>query len=137
MIRQNGHCTSAGCGLRNLMDSTFSSGEVTRLLRGVKQGDADAANTLVKLVYSELRKIARKKMKRERKDHTLDATALVHEAYMRLVGVKERNWQSRTHFFGIAANTMRQVLVDYARRHQAGKRGGKQQKISIDALAEM
>ncbi|HZT35810.1 MAG TPA: ECF-type sigma factor [Nitrososphaera sp.] len=119
------------------MDSNLPSGEVTRLLREVKQGDADATSKLVKMVYSELRKIARRKMRKERKDHTLDATALVHEAYVRLVGAKERNWQSRTHFFGIAANTMRQILVDYARRHNADKRPGKHQKVYLDALAEM
>ncbi len=117
MITQSGNHTSSVHKLRNLMDSNLPSGEVTRLLREVKQGDADATSKLVKMVYSELRKIARRKMRKERKDHTLDATALVHEAYVRLVGAKERNLQSRTHFFGIAANTMRQILVDYARRH--------------------
>lgn len=135
MITQNGNHTSSVDKLRNLMDSNLPSGEVTRLLHEVKQGDEDAASKLVKMVYSELRKIARRKMRKERKDHTLNATALVHEAYVRLVRAKERNWQSRTHFFGIAANTMRQILVDYARRHNAGKR--KAQKVSLDALAEM
>jgi len=119
------------------MDSKSKSGEVTRLLREVKAGDADAMNKLVDMVYSELSKIARRKMKGERKDHTLDATALVHEAFLRLVDAKDRDWQSRTHFFGIAANTMRQILVDYARRHKAGKRGGKERNISLDSFAEM
>jgi RNA polymerase sigma-70 factor (ECF subfamily) len=124
-------------GFRHLMDSNPRPGEVTRHLAEVKQGNSDAADKLVSLVYPELRKIARRYLGNERPDHTLEATALVHEAYLRLVEETGRNWQSRTHFFAIAAHTMRQILVDHARAHQAKKRGGKERKLSLDSLAEM
>lgn len=76
------------------------------------------------LVYEELRRLARSYLRRERDDHTLQSTALVHEAYLRLVGRKAPNWQNRSHFFGVAAHLMRQILVDHARNHHAAKRGG-------------
>ena len=111
-----------------------SSGDVTRLLDQLRAGDQDAANQLVPLIYGELRRIAGAYMQRERIGHTLQATALVHEAYMRLIGGEPVEWKNRTHFFGLAARTMRQVLMDYARRHRAGKRGGAgARKVDIDA----
>lgn len=84
------------------------------------------------LVYEELRRLARDYLRRERGDHTLQATALVHEAYLRLVDEKSVTWQSRAHFYGIAARVMRRILVDHARAHNAEKRGGLQQKLVLD-----
>jgi RNA polymerase sigma-70 factor, ECF subfamily len=84
------------------------------------------------LVYDELRRLARHYLRRERSDHTLQSTALVHEAYVRLIGQDSPPWQSRTHFFGIAARLMRQILVEHARAHHAAKRGGHALKITLD-----
>ena len=97
---------------------------VTRILDSIAAGDDKAADELLPLVYEELRKLAGHKMARERPGQTLQATALVNEAYIRLVGGEPAQWQNRAHFFAIAAHTMRQVLVEYARRRHAGKRGG-------------
>ncbi|MGD1093161.1 MAG: sigma-70 family RNA polymerase sigma factor [Bryobacteraceae bacterium] len=111
-------------------------GEVTLLLAQLREGNQDAANQLAPLVYQELRRVAGAYMQRERPDHTLQSTALVHEAYMRLTGGESGQWQNRAHFFAIAAHTMRQILVDYARRRSAGKRGGAgARKIDIDEAA--
>ena len=95
------------------------SGDVTRLLAQVRAGDSAAPEHLIALVYSELRKLASSHMRRERPDHTLQATALVHEAYFRLVGQREVEWQNRAHFFGIASQVMRRILLDYAQEKQA------------------
>src|SRR6202047_2518050 len=94
-------------------------GDVTRLLEQLRAGNQDVAEQLVHLVYDELRRIAGAQMRRERVGHTLQATAVVHEAYMRLSGEQEIQWQNRAHFFGIAARTMRRVLLDYAHQHHA------------------
>jgi RNA polymerase sigma-70 factor (ECF subfamily) len=110
---------------------TESSGEVTRLLDQLRVGKQEAADQLVPLVYDELRRMATAYMQRERPGHTLQATALVHEAYMRLAS--DAPPQNRAHFFAIAAHTMRQVLLDYARRHNAGKRGAGARKVDLDA----
>src|SRR5664279_1886569 len=110
-----------------------SGGSVTRLLSELRQGNQEAANQLVPLVYGELRRMAGAYLQRERPGHTLQAT-LVNEAYIRLVGGEPVQWQNRAHFFAIAAHTMRQVLVEYARRRHAGKRGGiDARKVDIDA----
>lgn len=100
-----------------------SPGEVTGLLRAWSTGDAEAPERLLPLVYAELRRLAAAQMRRERSDHTLQPTALVHEAYVKLVD-QRLAWKDRGHFFGIAARAMRQVLVDHARRKQAQKRSG-------------
>jgi RNA polymerase sigma-70 factor (ECF subfamily) len=107
-------------------------GELTNLLIQVKNGNGDAQSRLIPLVYAELRRIAARYMRGERPGHSLQATALVHEAYLRLAGQKEMSWQNRAHFFGVAANIMRRILVDHARAKQAKKRGGSEQKVSID-----
>lgn len=110
------------------------AGDVTQLLRQLRAGQPDAADQLVPLIYRELRHIAGAQMARERPGHTLQATAVVHEAYMRLAGEQDIEWQSRAHFFGIAARTMRRVLLDYARQRHAGKRGGLGAgKVDLDA----
>ena len=109
-----------------------SEGEVTRLLQGWRDGDRKALDSLLPLVYEELRRLAHFQLRNERQEHTLQSAALVHEAYLRMVGLNSLQWESRTHFFGIAAQVMRQVLVDYARRHRSAKRGGSVCKVSLE-----
>jgi RNA polymerase sigma factor (TIGR02999 family) len=106
-------------------------------LRDWRDGDGKALDILLPRVYKELRRLARHQLRKERPDHTLQSAALVHEAYLRLVGVSPpQQWESRTHFFAMAAQLMRQILVDYARRHGAAKRGGSVCKLSLeDAMA--
>jgi RNA polymerase sigma factor (TIGR02999 family) len=116
------------------MDPT--PGEITQLLIQVTQGNHEAESRLIPLVYNELRRLARRYMRNERPDHTLQATALVHEAYLRLTNQKDADWQNRAHFFAVAAQMMRRILVDHARAHRAQKRGGREPKVSLDeALA--
>ena len=110
---------------------------VTRLLVAWGNGDAGASEQLMPLVYDELRHLARSYLRRERGDHTLQPTALVHEAYLRLVDSTQVNWQSRVHFYGVAARLMRRVLVDHARAHAAIKRGGQAEKISLDEAGDL
>src|SRR5215470_6043234 len=108
--------------------------EVTRILSAIEQGDPLAAEQLLPLVYGELRKLAADKMAQEKPGQTLQATALVHEAYLRLVDTdKVHHWNSRGHFFASAAEAMRRILVDQARRKQADKRGGRVRRIPLDA----
>ena len=97
-------------------------GEVTILLKQVRQGDGEAAGKLIPFVLDELRRLARLQLQRERPDHTLQPTALVNEAYIRLVGDQARDWQSRAHFIGVSASVMRRILIDHARRRQSLKR---------------
>jgi RNA polymerase sigma factor (TIGR02999 family) len=106
--------------------------EVTGLLRAWSCGDEDALARIVKLVYPELREIARRCLNRERPDHTIQATALVHEAYLRLVDIHHVQWQDRAHFFAVGARLMRRVLVDYARARDCAKREGAAQRITLD-----
>ena len=105
-------------------DGSPSKEEVTRLLIAYGQGDAQALDQLLPAVYSELHRIAMRQMRHERADHTLNATALVHEAYLKLTDQNRISWQNRAHFFAIASRVMRQVLISYARKHNAEKRGG-------------
>ena len=109
-----------------------SSGRVTELLVRWREGDQAALDTLMPLVYDELRRLAQHYLRRERADHTLQSTALVHEAYVRLIGQDTPPWQSRAHFFGIAARLMRQILVEHARSHHAAKRGGHDFKLTLE-----
>jgi len=104
--------------------------EVTLLLAEWAKGNQNALNDLTPLVYRELRRLAASYLRKERQGHTLQPTALVHEAYLRLVDQTNPSWQNRSHFFGVAARLMRQILVDHARRKQAGKRGGL--RVSLD-----
>jgi RNA polymerase sigma factor (TIGR02999 family) len=106
--------------------------DVTLLLNKLTAGDQNAAAELVPLVYEELRRLAARHLAHERSDHTLQATALVHEAYLKLAGQKDAKWQNRAQFFGVASQAMRRILVDYARGKQRIRRGGKQQKLSLD-----
>ncbi|MHC4559894.1 MAG: ECF-type sigma factor [Planctomycetota bacterium] len=106
--------------------------DVTRILNAIEQGDAGATEKLLPLVYEELRFLAAQKMAQEPPGQTLQATALVHEAYIRLVGAEALNWSGRTHFFAAAAEAMRRILIDNARRKQRLKRGGGQHKVNLN-----
>ena len=111
---------------------------ITQLLIDWGKGDRAALDRLMPLVYAELRRLATNYLRRERTGHTLQPTALVNEAYLKLVGQKTAKWQNRAHFFAIAAQLMRRILVDHARRHQAEKRGGSdQQRLSITSVEEL
>ena len=105
---------------------------VTDLLVHWGKGDQEALNKLIPLVYDELHKLASRYLRRERPDHTLQTTALVHEAYLKLVDQRKANWENRVQFFAVAAQLMRRILVDYARGHRASKRGGNLCRLSLD-----
>lgn len=109
-----------------------AANDVTQLLVNWRKGDQQALEELWPLVYGELRKLARRYLRRERSDHTLQSTALVHEAFIRLIDQKNVQWQNRAHFFGVAAQMIRRILVDHARGHQTTKRGGGVCKLSLD-----
>lgn len=114
-----------------------SSDDVTQLLQDWGGGDQKALEKLVPLIYSELRQIAHKCLYRERPGHTLQTTALVHEAYLKLIDQRDTRWQNRAHFFAIAAQAMRRILVDNARRHTAAKRGGVAENLPLDEAANL
>jgi RNA polymerase sigma factor (TIGR02999 family) len=109
--------------------------EVTRILSAIEQGEPQAAEQLLPLVYDELRRLAAEKMAQERPGQTLEATALVHEAYVRLVGAGDGGWDNRRHFFAAAAEAMRRILIDGARRKQTRKHGAGWQRQDVDADA--
>jgi RNA polymerase sigma factor (TIGR02999 family) len=111
--------------------------DVTQILLDWSGGDSAAPEKLMPLVYEELRRLARNYLARERADHTLQATALVHEAYLQLADETRLSWKDRAHFYGIAARLMRRILVDHARAHKAEKRGGLEQKLSLDEVREL
>jgi RNA polymerase sigma-70 factor, ECF subfamily len=106
--------------------------DITQLLKDIRGGSPEAEERLMPLVYQELRRIAHSYMRKERSDHTLQTTALVHEAYLKLIGVHEVDWVDRSHFFAVAAQLMRRILVDYARARHASKRGGAIQMMPLD-----
>src|SRR6267378_7352313 len=107
--------------------------EVTRILSAIEQGDLHAAEQLLPLVYTELRNLAAQRMAHEKPGQTLEATALVHEAYLRLVGVQQpQHWNSRGHFFAAAAESMRRILIDQARRKRRPKHGGGRNRVNLD-----
>ena len=108
---------------------------VTQLLEQWNNGDRDALNHLMPLIYEELGKMARRYMGQQNPGHTLQTTALIHEAYLRLVKQKEKHFQNRAHFFGVAAQAMRHILVDYARSRNSAKRGGGARPISLEEAA--
>ena len=109
--------------------------DVTRILTAIEQGDAKAADELLPLVYEELRRLAAQKMSQEQPGQTLQATALVHEAYIRLVGSEAQSWSGRTHFFAAAAEAMRRILIDSARRKKSIKYSGGQHRIDLNTAA--
>ena len=108
--------------------------DVTRILNAIEQGDTKAADKLLPLVYEELRRLAARKMSQEAPGQTLQATALVHEAYIRLVGSEGRDWKGRTHFVAAAAEAMRRILIDTARRKKSLKHGGDHRRIDLENL---
>lgn len=112
----------------------MSREQISAILR---RGEPDAMMELMPLVYDEVKQIAAAQLYRERKEHTLQPTALVNEVYLRLVDEDSRNWQSRAHFFGIVGRAMRQILVDHARAKQAAKRGGDRERISFSVAAQV
>jgi RNA polymerase sigma factor (TIGR02999 family) len=114
-----------------------SPNDVTALLAEWSRGNRSALSQLLPLVYAELRRIAARQLRNERVGHTLQPTALVHEVYLRLVDQRHVDWQNRAHFFGVAAQVMRRILVDHARRHAAGKRGQGVRCVSIDDAQEL
>jgi RNA polymerase sigma factor (TIGR02999 family) len=119
------------------MADASRSDEVTRLLAELGAGGEDAAARLFPIVYDELRKLADAQLRRERRGHTLQPTALVHEAFLKLVGQTEARFESRSHFLAIAATAMRRVLVHHAEKHGSKKRGGGQEKRSLDTAPEL
>jgi RNA polymerase sigma-70 factor, ECF subfamily len=112
-----------------------ASTNVTLLLKRYSNGDRDALAELIPQIYDRLRRLASSYLQRERSDHTLQTTALVHEAYLRLVDQKQVDWNNRNHFFAVAAQMMRRILVDHARKHHSFKRGGSFTRISLDEAA--
>lgn len=113
-----------------------STNEVTRVLVAAAGGDQNAAEKLLPLVYDELRALAAGALRRERRDHTLQPTALVHEAFLRLIDQSHAEYNSRTHFFAIGAQMIRRVLVDHARKHHAVKRGGHAERLTLTAMVD-
>lgn len=114
------------------MSSPQPQQDVTRLLINWSKGDQKALEELTPLVYSELRRLAQRYLRRERSDHTLQGTALVHEAFLKLIDQRNVQWQNRAHFFGVAAQMIRRILVDYARSRGTAKRGADAVKLSLD-----
>lgn len=112
-------------------------GDITQLLARFRQGDDEATNLLMTAVYGELRKLAAARLRNERPDHSLQASALVNEAYIKLAGLNRVDWQNRAHFFGFAARAMREILVDHARARLAEKRGGNVQVVPFDEAVVM
>ena len=106
--------------------------EITQMLIELTDGNQEVVNQILPHIYDELKRLSSSYLRRERADHTLQPTALVHEAYMKLVDQKRVQWQNRAHFFGIAAQVMRRILMDHARKHQADKRGGDAEKLPIE-----
>ena len=125
------------CGLRREEDAGTFAGvsEVTRILDRVNEGEAHAAEELLPLVYEELRKLATHKMAHEPAGHTLQPTALVHEAWLRLVGSGSSHWDNRGHFFAAAAEAMRRILIDVARRKSQIRHGGEARRVNLDGMA--
>jgi RNA polymerase sigma factor (TIGR02999 family) len=115
--------------------TTPSSQEVTQMLLAWRNGDQEALERLTPLVYGELRRMAHHFMRRERAEHTLQTSALINEAYLRLIDCREIEWENRVHFFGIAAHMMRQILIDHARSHDRDKRGGALLEVSFEEAA--
>ncbi len=113
------------------------SENVTQLLQDWSAGNERALEELLPLIYNELRQLAHNFLYRERPGHTLQTTALVHEAYLKLIDQKDARWQNRSHFFAIAAQALRRILIDSARRHAAMKRGGPQEKLSLDEAPDV
>ena len=114
------------------MNDQQTPNEITQMLIELTDGNQEVVNQILPHIYDELKRLASSYLRRERVDHTLQPTALVHEAYMKLIDQKRVQWQNRAHFFGIAAQVMRRILMDNARKHKADKRGGEAEKLPIE-----
>jgi RNA polymerase sigma-70 factor (ECF subfamily) len=114
------------------MPTVLSSAQVTQLLHSWSEGNQAALEKLTPLIYAELHRLARGYMRREREGHTLQTTALINEAFVKLIDWKNAKWQNRAHFFGISARLMRQILVSYARAHHSSKRGGEAERLELE-----
>jgi RNA polymerase sigma-70 factor (ECF subfamily) len=114
--------------------TTLSEPNVTELLLEWQHGDMDALDRLTPLIYDELRRMAHRYVQRERAGHTLETTALVNEAYLRLMGQEKMDWQNRAHFFAVTAQVMRHLLIDHARRRHFAKRGGEAQQVALEEV---
>lgn len=112
--------------------SEENPGQITKMLLELTDGNREVVDQILPHIYSELRKLAGSYLRRERSDHTLQPTALVHEAYMKLIDQRQVKWQNRAHFFGIAAQVMRRILMDHARKHSAEKRGSGENAVSLE-----
>lgn len=123
--------------LADRMAGMSQPGEVTALLAAWRGGDADALDKLIPIVYDDLRRVAGRYMRSEESGHTLQTTALVHEAYLRLIREQDRTWESRAHFFAVAAQIMRNLLVDHARMATRVKRGGGATELSLEEAPEL
>ena len=119
-------------GCESAMNEPQQNPDITRLLVAWGNGDGRAFDDLAPVIYDELRRLARSYLRRERPDHTLQSTALVHEAYIRMIDQREVNWRNRSHFYGVAAQMIRRILVDHARARHAQKRGEHSPKLSLD-----
>ena len=124
------HLKISSYNFRNMSQQDPS--EITQMLLELTEGNQEVVNQILPHIYDELRRLASSYLRRERADHTLQPTALVHEAYMKLIDQKRVHWQNRAHFFGIAAQVMRRILMDHARKHQADKRGGEAEKLPLE-----
>lgn len=124
-------------GILDAVTGTMDEPTMTRLLQSWSHGDREAAERVLPAVYGELRRIAARQLGRERSDHTLQATAIVHEAYLRLEHGGGFQWPSRAHFFAFAAHLIRRILVDHARARNRGKRGGQAQRITLEEAASL
>ncbi len=111
--------------------------DVTRILNAIKAGSGEATDQLLPIVYNELRDLAQQKLRHEASGNTLQPTALVHEAYLRLIGSENDDWENRAHFFAAAAEAMRRILIDHARAKKSQKRGGGDRPVSLDGLTEI
>lgn len=123
---------NSGLSSRAAIQGTSMRDDVTKLLLDWGNGDKAALDELTPILYDELRRLANSYLRHQRSDHTLQATALVHEAYLKLADQSQLQWQNRAHFFGIAARVMRHILVDHSRQHNAAKRGGGAVKLELD-----
>lgn len=120
-----------------MAEEPLNPGQVTQLLKQWSEGDTEVLEELLPLVYRELRKVAAGYLRKERSNHTLQPTALVHEAYLKLLGQDRTHWSNRAHFFAIAAQAMRRILVDHARKEKAAKRGGPLAAISLEDAPQL
>jgi len=133
MLRRQKRLSPRGAGTNQLTEHP----QVTELLIRWRGGDREALDALMPLVYKELRRVAQFYLRAERPEHTLQSTALVHEAYVRLAGQALPQWQNRAHFFAVSAQIMRQILVDYARSHRAAKRGSGAFRLTLDDAMDL